>query len=153
MDQRRVRSSRLPPLSRRGKPCLRAGGGDLFRVRALCPHTREQREIERKNAPSRCDLAKSREFPFELSTVTASILGGLGFYLHSFTPRSRAPEATMPATAQDKPGTFTREALVKKSREQKAHRTAACQGGIVADADAGLLRRLHRALVRPRRLW
>jgi len=39
MDQRRVRTSRLPALSRRGKPCLRAGdgrsgfaGGDLFRV-------------------------------------------------------------------------------------------------------------------------
>ena len=38
MDQRRVRSSRLPPLSRRGKPCLRAGGGDLFRV-GRCVHT------------------------------------------------------------------------------------------------------------------
>ena len=39
MDQRRVRTSRLPPLSRRGKPSLRAGGcrggfvgGDLFRI-------------------------------------------------------------------------------------------------------------------------
>ena len=39
MDHRRVRTSRLPPLSRREKPCLRAGGcwggfagGELFRV-------------------------------------------------------------------------------------------------------------------------
>ena len=58
------------------------------------------------------------------ATVTASILGGLGFYLHAFTPRSRAPKATTLATARDKPGTFTREALVKKSRERKAHRSS-----------------------------
>ena len=64
--------------------------------------------------------------PTKLTTVTASILGGLGFYLHAFTPRSRAPKATTLATARDKPGTFTREALVKKSRERKAHREQLC---------------------------
>ena len=58
MDQRRVRTSRLPPLSRRGgKPSLRAGGcrggfvgGDLFRIgRYVSTGARELvRDIERK---------------------------------------------------------------------------------------------------------
>lgn len=57
MDHRRVRTSRLPPLSRREKPCLRAGGcwggfagGELFRVgRYVSTGARELvRDIERK---------------------------------------------------------------------------------------------------------
>ena len=59
MDQRRVRTSRLPPLSRRGKPSLRAGGcrggfvgGYLFRVgRYVSTRAREVvRDIEEKCA-------------------------------------------------------------------------------------------------------
>ena len=61
MDQRRVRTSRLPPLSTRENPCLGAGGcrggfvgGDLFRVsRYVSTGARELvRDIE-KNAPLR----------------------------------------------------------------------------------------------------
>ena len=57
MDHRRVRTSRLPPLSRREKPCLRAGGcrggfagGELFRVgRYVSTGAREVvRDFERK---------------------------------------------------------------------------------------------------------
>jgi len=57
MDQRRVRTSRLPPLSTRENPCLGAGGcrggfvrGDLFRVsRYVSTGARELvRDIERK---------------------------------------------------------------------------------------------------------
>ena len=62
MDQRRVRTSRLPALSRRGKPCLRAedgrsgfAGGDLFRGgRYVSTGACEVvRDFERKNAPLR----------------------------------------------------------------------------------------------------
>ena len=57
MDHRRVCTSRLPPLSRREKPCLRAGGcwggfagGELFRVgRYVSTGAREVvRDFERK---------------------------------------------------------------------------------------------------------
>lgn len=44
----------------------------------------------------------------------------------------------MPATAQGKPGTFTREALMKKSREQKEHREQLAKAvALVADGKSG----------------
>ena len=42
----------------------KSGRGRPLPSRALCPHTREQGEIEGKK---RLRVAKSREFPFELS--------------------------------------------------------------------------------------
>ena len=69
MDQRHVRTSRLPPLSTRENPCLGAGGcrggfvgGDLFRVsRYVSTGAREVvRDIERKMR----HCVRRREKPF-----------------------------------------------------------------------------------------
>ena len=87
MDHRRVRTSRLPPLSRREKPCLRAGGcwggfagGELFRVgRYVSTGAREVvRDFERKMR----HCVRRREILFKLSISVSrklrkSFAGGL----------------------------------------------------------------------------